>query len=86
MHRACDILTRREPETAIKVTKLTYPDDDEAVVKETPGSVTRTLGETGEEKWVLSLPQGRRNTYRHHASPTYGFEEVSLAHSSVAPE
>eukprot|EP00978_Attheya_sp_CCMP212_P023780 scaffold73576_cov56-Attheya_sp.AAC.4 len=41
--RACDILTQTEPETAIKVTKLTYPDDDERVVKETPGSVTRTL-------------------------------------------
>eukprot|EP00978_Attheya_sp_CCMP212_P020349 scaffold58116_cov24-Attheya_sp.AAC.2 len=35
--RACDILTRTEPETAIKVTKLTYPDDDEGVVKGTPG-------------------------------------------------
>eukprot|EP00978_Attheya_sp_CCMP212_P041958 scaffold247981_cov23-Attheya_sp.AAC.1 len=44
-----------KPETAIKITKLTYPDDDEGVVKETPGSVTRTLGETGEEKWVLFL-------------------------------
>eukprot|EP00978_Attheya_sp_CCMP212_P032014 scaffold123217_cov49-Attheya_sp.AAC.2 len=54
--RACGgILTQTEPETAIKVTKLTYPDDDEGVVKETPGSVTRTLGETGEEKWVLFL-------------------------------
>ena len=54
--RACDILTRTAPESSIKVTKLTYPDDDaEGVVKETLGSATRTLGGTGEEKWVLFL-------------------------------
>jgi hypothetical protein len=54
--RASDILTRAEPETAIKITKLTYGDDaDEVIVHETPGSVTRTLGVSGQEEWVLFL-------------------------------
>jgi hypothetical protein len=56
--RASDILTRTEPETAIKLTKLTYDGDDaegEGIVRETPGSVTRTLGQSGEEEWILFL-------------------------------
>ena len=53
--RASDILTRAEPETAIKITKLTYGDDDEVIVHETPGPVTRTLGVSGQEEWVLFL-------------------------------
>jgi hypothetical protein len=48
-------LTWAEPETAIKITKLTYGDDDEVIVQETPGSVTQTLGVSGQEEWVLFL-------------------------------
>jgi hypothetical protein len=55
MHKGMCILTRTAPENSIKVTKLTRLDDDEGVVKETPGSVTRTLGEIGKMKRVLFL-------------------------------